>query len=172
MQLKNITLKGVTKFRGHEGEPLHQGNIYLNNKKVGNFSEDSWGGGIIYDFDSKEMKSEVEKIAKSFYEENENGLEMYGRPPIPITCKEFFKDNEIEGLITELLELWDAEQEYKGYFKKGYPIMFVMKERKKGYTYSLACMPSRKETIESNSETGLGDLVVKVYESLEDFIFD
>lgn len=30
-------LKGVKEYKGHEGEPLFQGNVYLNNKKIGFF---------------------------------------------------------------------------------------------------------------------------------------
>lgn len=41
----------VTNFRGHEGEPLVQGNLTLNGKKIGTWSEDSWGGPSCIDAD-------------------------------------------------------------------------------------------------------------------------
>lgn len=37
-------LKGVKTYKGHEGEPLFQGNIYLNNRKIGFFAMGDWGG--------------------------------------------------------------------------------------------------------------------------------
>ena len=37
-------LKAIKDFKGHEGEPLFQANVYLNNRKIGFFSEDGWGG--------------------------------------------------------------------------------------------------------------------------------
>jgi len=37
-------VKGVKKFKGHEQEPLFQCTVYKDKKKIGIFSEDSWGG--------------------------------------------------------------------------------------------------------------------------------
>ena len=42
--INGITVKAIKEFRGHDGEPLAQGNLYLNNKKIGFWSQDSWGG--------------------------------------------------------------------------------------------------------------------------------
>lgn len=42
--INGITVKALKNFRGHEGEPLCQGNIYLGNKKIGFWSQDAHGG--------------------------------------------------------------------------------------------------------------------------------
>lgn len=42
--INGITVKALKEFKGHEGEPLYQGNIYLDNKKIGWWSQDSHGG--------------------------------------------------------------------------------------------------------------------------------
>lgn len=55
-----LTMKGITKFRGHEGEPLEQGNVYFNGKKVGFLSEGDWGGPCSLELTSNEAKAAVE----------------------------------------------------------------------------------------------------------------
>ena len=42
--INGISVKKMTQFYGHEGESLYQGNLYLNNKKIGFWSQDSRGG--------------------------------------------------------------------------------------------------------------------------------
>jgi len=42
--INGICIKDIVQFRGHEGEPLAQGDLYLNDKKIGFWSQDSWGG--------------------------------------------------------------------------------------------------------------------------------
>ena len=37
--INGITLKAVKRFRGHDGEPCYQGNVYIGTKKIG-----FWGG--------------------------------------------------------------------------------------------------------------------------------
>ena len=37
-KIYGVELKNITNFKGHEGEPLIQGNIYFNKKKVGKCS--------------------------------------------------------------------------------------------------------------------------------------
>ena len=62
-KINNVTLKNVTTFKGHEGEPLKQGNIYVGSTKVGFWSQDSWGGCDNISFDSKYDESRfIEKI--------------------------------------------------------------------------------------------------------------
>jgi hypothetical protein len=56
-------LKAMNDFQGHEGEPLFQGNVYKDNKKIGFFSQDSWGGMDRLDCDTKEQQKELEDFA-------------------------------------------------------------------------------------------------------------
>jgi hypothetical protein len=51
-------IKGFTKFKGHEGEPCAQGNLYLGKLKIATWSDDSNGGPFILDFiNDKEAKA-------------------------------------------------------------------------------------------------------------------
>ena len=43
-------VKNVKKIRGHEGEPCPYGSLYKDNKKVGSFAVDTWGGPMTVDF--------------------------------------------------------------------------------------------------------------------------
>lgn len=37
-------LRGIKNFKGHEGEPLIQASVYKDGKRIGFYSDDSWGG--------------------------------------------------------------------------------------------------------------------------------
>ncbi len=54
-------LKGVKEYKGHEGEPLFQGNVYYKNKKIGFFAMGDWGGpstlSDITDSDAKQLNN-------------------------------------------------------------------------------------------------------------------
>ena len=58
-------IKGLKNFKGHEGEPLFQCTITKNGKKVGFFSEDSWGGNAQLDMISKVEEKALTEYAKS-----------------------------------------------------------------------------------------------------------
>lgn len=99
-KIKGVELKAVTNFKGHEGEPLTQGNIYMKGKKIGYYSDDSWGGCINIDIDSGYME-EFQKITKEYTQEDE----------------QWFAD---ELLISALVDLRTTEQEFNKAIKKGY----------------------------------------------------
>ena len=87
--MKGITLKGLKTFKGHEGEPCIQGNIYMDGKKIGWFSDDSRGGPRQYHIDAKKEKE--------FNDRTEDYEETY-----KVGGKEFtFKGTDI--FITELI---------------------------------------------------------------------
>jgi hypothetical protein len=48
-------IKNLKNFKGHEGEPLFQCSVYKDGKRIGFFSEDSWGGPAqLQDFKQKD----------------------------------------------------------------------------------------------------------------------
>lgn len=104
-----IELKGITKFKGHEGEPLIQGNIYFNGKKVGLYSDDSWGGEEIIHINS-DVRDQIKLMATKYIELNP--------PPF-----EFLKSNPIGYLFGDLVFLIGLESEWKRAKKKGYEAM-------------------------------------------------
>ena len=97
-----VSLKGVKTFVGHEGVSA-QGNVYYNGKKIGFWSQDTWGGPDRYDFDKKLIEGAVEAYKKS------------GRVE-----KEFEKYFDADCLIYEVLRLMDSEKTYKAGVKKGF----------------------------------------------------
>lgn len=88
LQLKNYKKVGV----GHEGY-IFSGTLYLNGKKLGTTTTDSWGGPDIYDFDTRVLKEIVSRYNERFG----NGLfEM-----------------DLDCLVGFLDELNDLEKKYK-----------------------------------------------------------
>lgn len=103
-QIKGLTLKGLTRFVGREGE-AYQGSIYLNGKKIGWFSQSGDGGCSDIDYESREIKAEVEGIVKKYFEENPPDSEYGGND------EDFFE---------QLVELCLDEKDFKKAVKKGF----------------------------------------------------
>lgn len=59
-------VKGVKNFKGHEMEPLFQCAVYKDGKKIGFFSEDSWGGSANLDCPKKEDRDALCDFAKKY----------------------------------------------------------------------------------------------------------
>lgn len=112
--IKGVTLKSVKQFEGHEGEILYEGNIYVDNKKVGSFEDGDWGGPPTIEFDTPEKKALFEVRMREYYNENPSNYEE----------EEFF--------IDEILQLVKLEGIFKKNSKKGIPIVvrFKYRERK------------------------------------------
>lgn len=109
-KIKGLEIKGLKNYRGHEGEPLHQGNIYLNGKKVGFYSEGDWGGPATVDYDTKEAKDEIKVIVDLYFKEN---------PP------EYDFANTDEYFFRDLVSLLLDEKDFKAAIKRGYAMLFV-----------------------------------------------
>ncbi len=106
--INGISLKKVTYFKDHEGARIAQGVVYKNNKKLGDWSQDSWGGCDRYDFDVNVLAQEVESFVKSDYV-----LDKY---------KEYA---DLDTLMYTLLFLMENEKTYKKGLKKGFKSFIV-----------------------------------------------
>lgn len=62
--INGIQLKGVKTFVGREGD-FCQGNVYVDSKKVGFWSEDGDGGCDFFDFDEKKYDERVQNFKDS-----------------------------------------------------------------------------------------------------------
>jgi len=115
--IKGVTLKGVVRFKGHEGEPCSEGKIYLNGKKVGCYKDSYMMGPRDIDFDSKEDEAEVESVCREYYAE---------RPG-----ERWFEDKEpdIDEFLCKLYALVDNEKFFKKCIKQGFPILAVYEEQ-------------------------------------------
>lgn len=117
-----IELKNIKTFRGVEYPTCYQGNVYLNGKKLGFWSQDSWGGPDSYEFKT----TELDNLAKAYY-----GKDSY---------------YDLDCLMGEILTLKDYEKLYKKIVKEGYASLVVITD---GYFETTIKMPrdTNKELI-------------------------
>ena len=59
-------IKSFKKLKGHDGEPLAQGTLHLDNVKVAEWSDDSHGGSMRVDFVSKAEETAFLRFAKTY----------------------------------------------------------------------------------------------------------
>ena len=114
--IHGISVKGMKKFLGHEGEPLYQGNLYLGNKKIGFWSQDAHGGvcdNFVFDapWGWKMQKKLNEWIVKMNADKAIHG----GTPEKP-----FVIEYDLEHLLSDYISLSLDEKEYKKAVKAGF----------------------------------------------------
>lgn len=112
-----ISLKAVKMFHGHEGEPCYQGNLYLNNKKIGFWSQDSHGGPdhLRLDVPYSEQLLNKAVINRSVLKSAEKS-KLYG----------FDVTYDLDHLCWDLLDLMDDEKEFKLAMKAGHGCLVVL----------------------------------------------
>jgi hypothetical protein len=156
--INGIEIKNLKSFLGHGGEPLSQGNIYFNGKKVGFWTQDSHGGPDIYDFDTSIVDSVVES-----YKNTDD------------VSDEFKKIFNLDMLLYDLMFLIDDEKTYKKITKKGNTVLITVSD---GYRYIYASFKD-KDSLSQYKEEFINDatskcfqgepLRIKTYSSLDDF---
>ena len=111
--INGITVKALKQFRGHEGEPLYQGNIYLGNKKIGFWSQDSYGGcdNIYLDqpYSIAKLKSEIKRLNN----ERKHTFARTGGSAIIL-------DYDLELLFGDLMVMYADEKDFKKAVKNGF----------------------------------------------------
>lgn len=110
LQLKSYKRVGT----GHEGD-IYNGTLYLNGKKIGTTTSDSWGGPDIIDFDGRILKD----IVKAY-----NGYANYSF------------DLDLDCLVGFLNELNNFEKAYKKYLKQGYKTFVTLSTDFSGTAYA------------------------------------
>lgn len=60
-------IKNIKWFKGHEGEDIFQCSVYKNGKRIGFFSQDSWGGSDKLTCQKKEDAEALCSFAKEFF---------------------------------------------------------------------------------------------------------
>ena len=81
--IKGFELRNVKHFLGHEQEDCYQGYIYYKGKKVGYYSDDSWGGSAIIDFDNIEYDKLFRDKAKEYLEKaSQRGFSIEALPTV------------------------------------------------------------------------------------------
>lgn len=107
-KINGVEVKAVKSFIGHEG-PCYQGNIYKNGKKLGFWSQDSWGGPDVFEFDESLLDEPFESFKDSFPESYMN--------------KDYIEKGSF---IHDILTLKDIEKDCKKEFKKGFKAVFFI----------------------------------------------
>ena len=120
-KINDFELRGITNFRGHEQEDLIQGNIYYKGKKVGWYSQDSWGGCDHIDLDytlPKELLKEINDILDNYESETLfNGIsDLYDKTYNIKFDHKIFKGGEF--LFGDLIQLDTFEKKYKKFSKQ------------------------------------------------------
>lgn len=159
-EINGISLKNVKHFKDHEGCMIAQGDVYYKGKKLGFWTEDSWGGPDSYDFDETVLDEEVKKYAASDYVEDK-----------------YRSIINLDILLANLLALIDDEKGYKKGVKKGYSKYVLAddgfhvfgfytneEDPKKGSFYTEFIKNCRKTFFKDWEPDG-----IKVYTSLDDF---
>ena len=100
-KINGVQIKNLKSYLGHEGY-CHQGNVYLNGKKLGFWSQDSWGGCDNYDFDESVLKKAVNDYKDGFPDDYELKSVM-----------------DADSLMGDIVFLMEIEKDFKKETKKG-----------------------------------------------------
>lgn len=130
--INGISVKGMKKFLGHEGEPCFQGNLYLNNKKIGFWSQDSWGGCDNFNIDRVCNEHLLNKAVISL---NPDKAYHGGTAENP-----FVLEYNLERLLGDYISLVQDEKEYKKAVKAGYAGVLMLSD---GYHLSILRLDKR-----------------------------
>lgn len=158
-EIKGITLKNITNFKGHEGEPCKQGNICYSGKKVGYYSDSFMMGPPEIEFDSDEKREIIVHICDEFYKQFPDKLKS--------SYSDLILDPDLELFFYELIKLIDHEKEYKRFVKKGFPILLTY-EQKNGIEKMIGC--STQDVADETIAELIDIINLKQYKSLDDFL--
>lgn len=173
--INGITLKNMKTFRGHEYPVCYQGNIYLGRKKIGFWSQDSWGGPDEVDLERDYSEFRLVQKVKALNEDKAICGKSRGG-------EEYKLDYDLEMLMSDLVELTDIEKSFKKYAKKHegkaiayasikVPLMGV----NDGYLLLNAVSDEavrhvlKKELSELYSKYGEDKVQITIYRKLDDF---
>lgn len=102
-KINGIEIKNVKHFADHEGAPIAQGDVWYNGKKLGFWSQDSWGGPDQYHFDESVLNDAVKSYVASDY--------------VPAKYKVIA---DLDCLLGDLINIKETEKRAKKGFKDGY----------------------------------------------------
>ena len=176
--INGFRIKGLKQFRGHEGEVLFQGDLYLNGNKLGFWSQDSHGGpdNFVLEGGWKQVRT-LDDIIKGMYPEK---ALMLGDGERPIVIK-----YGLEHLLADLVELMGDEKTFKKAIKNGFAGVMIATDGRHETVWQLpasyvamadgALMGKMGAAIRSAKEGFYPEddytrHSVKVYRCLEDFV--
>ena len=153
MKINCFTIKGVTTFTGHEGESCLQGSIYMDNKRIGTFSDDTYSGGVNIDI-KKEFEEIALERARKWFKEHPFGLdEKYNIHSSRYDLLKLYgEDDMMTPMINELENLFYIEKFGKKYKKQGYPLIALVRKTKRHTTEMYACTNAAIENLKKENE--------------------
>lgn len=177
--ISGISIKALKEFRGHEGEPLFQGSLYLNGKKIGFWTQDSWGGPDSFQLEGgwKQEKMIDEAVKAAYPEKAHHGVTHSGEP--------YVLEYGLEFLMNDLLELRNDEKHFRNSVKKGYAGIVVATDGYHEVVWSLkqGVVGLSDEALLEAMGGSIADVKatfypendftkhqVKIYRSLDDFV--
>lgn len=161
-KINGVEIKAIKTFIDHEGAEVAQANVYINGKKVGFWSQDSWGGPDNY-YGIEDIIIEKAKLFKE---------------GCPSNAKYYDFQNDPDIFMNHLLQLAEDEKLFKKYIKDGFSTLLIVTD---GYHCSMARFKGKltkseietrsPKTIESMKENMYKNVVpkVKVFNSIKDF---
>lgn len=179
--IKGVTIKSVKTAMGMEG-PFTQGNIYIDGKKAGFWSQDGHGGPDCFDFD----ESELTKRAKAYLKEHPDvdSMQLLNKSVdevdfnnLPLYTKDFIEPESI--FLAKILDLSEIEKVYKKWNKDGHYVVGYLSYIHGGWPIpkndgSIFGRTNRKDLMAEyeNIHSQYPYATFKVYESPEDFVID
>lgn len=169
--INGIELKGVKEFKGHEFEDLVQGNIYYKGKKVGWYSQDSWGGCDHIDLNytlPKELLKEIKDILDNYESETlfKGISDLYDKKYNVKFEHKIFKGGEF--LFGDLIQLNDFEKKYKK-FSKQWCTNLIALCYKDLFTMNIKGSRLSKDAFENLLKNDKEVQLYYLYSGLEDF---
>lgn len=121
--INGVTIRGLKKFYGHDGETLYQGNVYYNGKKLGFWSQDAYSGSDSFHFDTSVIQKAVDD-----YRDYSGKAEGFRKT---LFSTEIF--------MCDVLWLIREEKQYKKYAKSWYSVMISVKSQHRCVFYAYSC---------------------------------
>lgn len=167
-KIYGVELKAIKYFEGREGIGFNS-NIYLNNKKIGTFSDYAFGAMEEYSFDSKTTKEQIQEL-RELAEQYFNDFPMYL----------FYPQDKVVEFLSEILKLKEIEDSFKKERKKNSECIIITGSFEKRTELQLSDVADEvivsinhyDKVKVSNYIKKQGFIEYNIYKSLEDFIIN
>lgn len=174
--INGISVRKLTHFLGHEGEDLYQGTLYLGNKKLGFWSQDSWGGPDRVNLDNKYSAGLLNAAITALNPDKAIHGSAHG--------KGYTVPYDLELLLDDYLALNQDEKAFQQALRSGYSGVLIASD---GYHQAIWSLPAsytqlsdddlqkqlaaQIETARSSflKETPYNKHTVKIYRTHSDF---
>lgn len=150
--INGITIKNLKNFVSQEGDICYQGNVYIENKKVGFWSQDDWGGADRFEFVSPFSENLLQERVKDLNpDKGIHGIDWNNEP--------FILHYSLERLMYDLKNLMKEEKAFKMSVKDGYGGIMILTDGCRSVTWNL-----NKELLKLSNE----NLVAYFSQMIED----